>query len=225
MKLIRVGSAHELVACGKDNANTSYSGMTTLIPAVLPSYSGSIVYIRTLWRWKPRFWIRPNSQTTLRSQQRICASSPPFPHHHQKSLELMTFQVLSLPNLRGEAAAPGRDGITTVVLRLCTNGLAESLATLYDRPFSHTVLFPLLTACKCYVTAQRPAKLVLNQDSVPYKSMLEVGRLTEKRPRTCPIPRYLLKCDAPSCEEVVKIIPTSPRRNKELCSVGPFINF
>ena len=29
----------ELVACGKDNTNTSYSGMTALVPAVLPSYT------------------------------------------------------------------------------------------------------------------------------------------------------------------------------------------
>ena len=36
--------ADELVACGKDSTNTSYSGMTALIP-VLPSYSGSIVYL------------------------------------------------------------------------------------------------------------------------------------------------------------------------------------
>ena len=38
----------DLVACGKDNTNTSYSGTTALIPAVLPSYSGSIVYSSTL---------------------------------------------------------------------------------------------------------------------------------------------------------------------------------
>ena len=47
-------------------------------------------------------------------------------------------------------------------------------------------------ACKCYVTAPQPAwqpaKLVLNKDSVPYKSMLRNCRLTEKQPRTCPIP-------------------------------------
>ena len=43
-------------------------------------------------------------------------------------------------------------------------------------------------ACKCYVTAPQPAKLVLNKDIVPYKSMLGDRRSTGKRPRTCPIP-------------------------------------
>ena len=47
-------------------------------------------------------------------------------------------------------------------------------------------------ACKCYVTAEQPAwqpaKLVLNKDSIQYKSMLGDRRSTEKRPRTCPIP-------------------------------------
>ena len=35
-------------------------------------------------------------------------------------------------------------------------------------------------------------------------------------------PRYLLKCDALSCEEVVKTVPTSPRRNKELRPMTDF---
>ena len=47
-------------------------------------------------------------------------------------------------------------------------------------------------AWKCYVTAPQPAKqptkLVLNKDSVPYKSMLGDRRSIEKRSRTCPIP-------------------------------------
>ena len=36
------------------------------------------------------------------------------------------------------------------------------------------------------------------------------------------VPRYLLKCDTLSCEPVVKTIPTSPRRNKELRPVRDF---
>ena len=43
-------------------------------------------------------------------------------------------------------------------------------------------------ACKCYVTAGQPAKLVLNKDSVPHKSMLEDRPSIEKRPHTSLIP-------------------------------------
>ena len=53
---------------------------------------------------------------------------------------------------------------------------------------NHTIEGLSNRACKCYVTAQQPAKLVLNNDSIPYKSMLGDCWSTEKRLRTCPIP-------------------------------------
>ena len=52
--------------------------------------------------------------------------------------------------------------------------------------------------------------------------MLGDRRSAEKRPRTCPIPGYLLKCDALSYEEVVKTVRTSLRRSKELRQVRDF---
>ena len=77
-------------------------------------------------------------------------------------------------------------------------------------------------ACKCYVTAPQPAKLVLNNASIPYKSMLGDRRSAEKTNPLLSDPQYLLKCDALSCEGAAKTVRTSLRRNEELCQVRDF---
>ena len=52
------------------------------------------------------------------------------------------------------------------------------------------------------------------------KSMLGDGRSTKKTAPHLSDPRHLLKCDALSCEGVVKTFQTSLRRNKELRPVS-----
>ena len=75
-------------------------------------------------------------------------------------------------------------------------------------------------ACKCYVTAQQPAY----QPAKLRPIQKHAGRLSIDR-KTAPHlsdPRDLLKCDALSREGVVKTIPISPGRNKELRPVRDF---
>ena len=55
------------------------------------------------------------------------------------------------------------------------------------------------------------AKLAYNMQKHAGRSSID-----QKRPRTCAIPDIFLKCSVLSCEEVVKTVQTSPRRNKEL---------
>ena len=61
--------------------------------------------------------------------------------HNFSSIETSPSEVydilLSLPKKK----APGWDGITTDLLRLCATGISESLATLFNRSFSDGV-FP-----------------------------------------------------------------------------------
>ena len=77
-------------------------------------------------------------------------------------------------------------------------------------------------ACKCYVTAQQPAKLVLNNAGVPYKSMPRKSSIDRQTASHLSDPRDLLKCYTLSCEGVVETVPTSPRRNKELLQARDF---
>ena len=83
--------------------------------------------------------------------------------------------LLSLPKKK----APGWDGITTDLLRLCATGIAESLATLFNRSFSDGV-FPAAWKLALVTPVFKKGCMARPNNYRPIPLLSVVGKVCEK---------------------------------------------